>query len=136
MTLKGALKERSPSRKSGEHTHRNLKERQVSVASRNRAVGIFRALGDASRLRLLELLAQSECCVTELVDALGEKFSTTSQRLRILRAAGLIRRRRDRTHIFYALADRHVADLVHNALEHADELEAKPAREEDAPKGG
>ena len=106
------------------------------MASRDRAVGIFRALGDASRLRLLELLARSECCVTELVDALGEKFSTTSQRLRILRAAGLIRRRRERTHIFYALADRHVADLIHNALAHADELEAKPASEEDIAQGG
>jgi len=130
------MKERTPSCKHGEHPQRDLSVREVSVASRDRAVGIFRALGDASRLRLLELLARSECCVTELVDALGEKFSTTSQRLRILRAAGLIRRRRERTHIFYALADRHVADLIHNALAHADELETKPAREEDAPKGG
>jgi ArsR family transcriptional regulator len=80
-------------------------------------------MGDGPRLHLLELLAQREYCVTELVEELGEKFPTVSQRLRILRAEGLISRRRQGTHLFYALADRHVADLIHNALAHADELE-------------
>ena len=88
-----------------------------------RASRIFRALGDAPRLRLLELLMDGERCVTELVDILGEKFSTVSQRLRLLRTEGLVLRRRAGTHLFYTLADRHVADLVRNALAHAAELE-------------
>jgi ArsR family transcriptional regulator len=74
-------------------------------------------------LRLLELLSGGECCVTEIVQALGEKFSTVSQRLRLLRSDGLVRRRRAGTHIFYALADQHVLDLIQNALAHADELD-------------
>lgn len=94
---------------------------------------MFRALGDVQRLRLLELLRQREWCVTELVEALGEKFSTVSQRLRLLRTEGLVVRRREGTHLFYALADRHIADLIDNALAHADELSA-PARP--AQKGG
>jgi ArsR family transcriptional regulator len=72
---------------------------------------------------LLELLAGGECCVTEIVQTLGEKFSTVSQRLRLLRSDGLVRRRREGTHIFYALADQHVLDLIQNALAHADELD-------------
>src|SRR5437762_4735885 len=92
-----------------------------------RAAALFRALGDAPRLHLLFLLAQREWCVTELVGALREKFSTVSQRLRILRTEGLVRRRRAGTHLFYALADRHVADLIENALAHAHELEVGPA---------
>ncbi len=87
-----------------------------------RASRIFRALGDGPRLRLLHLLADGECCVTEIVQTLGEKFSTVSQRLRLLRGDGLVRRRRDGQHIFYALADQHVLDLLHNALAHAAEL--------------
>jgi ArsR family transcriptional regulator len=59
--------------------------------------------------------------VTELVDAVGEKFSTVSQRLRVLRGERLVARRRKGTHIFYALADRHVVDLLENALAHAAE---------------
>jgi ArsR family transcriptional regulator len=80
-------------------------------------------MGDAPRLRLLELLAQGEWCVTEIVAAVNEKFSTVSQRLRLLRSEGLVARRREGTHIFYQLADRHVADLIYNAMAHAQELQ-------------
>lgn len=85
-------------------------------------------MSDASRLRLLELLKNRELCVTEIVAQSNEKFSTVSQRLRILRDEGLIARRRDGNHIYYALADRHVADLILNALAHANELIAAPAQ--------
>jgi ArsR family transcriptional regulator len=94
-----------------------------------RAAHLFRALGDAARLQILRLLAEKELCVTEIVAAGGDKFSTVSQRLRILRTEGLIVRRREGTHIYYALADRHVADLIHNALAHAAELEAGSAKD-------
>ncbi len=84
-------------------------------------------MSDASRLRILDLLKQRELCVTEIVAALHEKFTTVSQRLRLLRTEGLILRRRSGNHIFYALADRHVVDLILNALAHATELNAAPA---------
>ena len=93
----------------------------------DRAAALFRALGDPARLRLLVLLEQGERCVSELVDVLREKFPTVSQRLRLLRTEGLVVRRRDGNHLHYALADRHVADLVITALEHAAELVAGPA---------
>jgi DNA-binding transcriptional ArsR family regulator len=84
-------------------------------------------MGDGPRLRLLEMLSQREWCVSEIVQTMGEKFSTVSQRLRLLRLEGLIVRRREGTHLYYALADRHVADLIHNALAHAAELEGDGA---------
>jgi ArsR family transcriptional regulator len=103
----------------------------LPLASLERAARLFRAMGDAPRLRILELLKQRERCVSEIVAAAGEKFSTVSQRLRILRQEGLIARRRDGNHLYYALADRHVADLILNALAHAKELDAAPATEGD-----
>jgi DNA-binding transcriptional ArsR family regulator len=84
-------------------------------------------MGDGPRLRLLDLLQGGERCVTEIVAAVNEKFSTVSQRLRVLRGEGLIARRREGNHIYYSLADRHVADLITNALAHARELNAAPA---------
>jgi DNA-binding transcriptional ArsR family regulator len=93
-----------------------------------RAAQVLRAMADAARLRILDLLKQRELCVTEIVAAVGEKFTTVSQRLRLLRGEGLIRRRREGNHIYYALADRHVVDLILNALAHATELDAVPAR--------
>ncbi|MBX9627527.1 MAG: metalloregulator ArsR/SmtB family transcription factor [Gemmataceae bacterium] len=89
----------------------------------DRAARLFRALGDAPRLRLLHLLLAGEACVTELVEASGEKFPTVSQRLRILRTEGLVTRRRDKSHVYYGLADAHVRSLVADALAHAGELE-------------
>jgi ArsR family transcriptional regulator, lead/cadmium/zinc/bismuth-responsive transcriptional repressor len=84
-------------------------------------------MSDAPRLRILDLLKNRELCVTEIVAAVGEKFSTVSQRIRILRQEGLIVRRRDGNHLYYALSDRHVADLILNALAHTNELIAAPA---------
>ena len=93
-------------------------------AALDRAARLFRAMGDAPRLRVLEFLSHGECCVTELVTATGEKFPTVSQRLRVLRTEGLVARRRDGLHMYYSLADRHVVGLMANALDHAGELNA------------
>ncbi|WP_439632005.1 ArsR/SmtB family transcription factor [Gemmata sp.] len=96
-------------------------------ASLERAAQLFRAMADAPRLRVLDLLKAGEMCVTEIAAAVDDKISTVSQRLRVLRTEGLVARRRDGNHLYYALADRHVADLIHNALAHARELDAAPA---------
>ena len=91
-----------------------------SVAER--AAAIFRAMGDPARLRLLERLAVGgERCVSEIAEASGTGMSTVSQRLRLLRAERLVARRREGKHIYYALADEHVGELIRAAIEHAAE---------------
>ena len=95
---------------------------RAAPAALDRAAQLFRAMGDAPRLRLLDLLKDRELCVTEIVAAVGDKFSTVSQRLVLLHREGLLTRRRDGNHLHYSLADRHVADLISNALDHATEL--------------
>ena len=112
----------------GEHHADAATRRAVpDPAALDRAARLFRAMGDAPRLRILHQLAGGEACVGEIVAASGEKFSTVSQRLRVLRSEGLVARRRNGSHVFYALADRHVTDLVSNALAHAGELEDGPS---------
>jgi ArsR family transcriptional regulator, lead/cadmium/zinc/bismuth-responsive transcriptional repressor len=86
-----------------------------------RAAAIFRAMGDVNRLRLLSLLAKSEMCVTELTVALNDNLPAISQRLKLLRAERLVSPRRKGKHIFYSLADNHIAELVANGLAHGDE---------------
>jgi ArsR family transcriptional regulator, lead/cadmium/zinc/bismuth-responsive transcriptional repressor len=113
----------------GEHTPRPRPA--TDPVHVERAARLFRALGDAPRLRLLHHLAGGECCVTEIVAAMGEKFPTVSQRLRILRTEGLVKRRRVKSHVYYALADRHVARLVRDALAHADELSGSHSHDEE-----
>jgi ArsR family transcriptional regulator len=105
----------------GGHGHPRPALPVVADMAYRRAAGFFRAAGDEERLRLLALLAAGEWCVTDLADVADAGMSTVSQRLRVLRSEGLVARRRDGKHIFYCLADDHVAGLIANALAHAGE---------------
>jgi len=91
----------------------------IDTAACERAAAIFRALGDPQRLRILVMLEDSERCVSELCHALQDNMPAISQRLRLLKAERIVRSRRDGKHIYYALADNHIARLVTNGLLHA-----------------
>lgn len=98
---------------------------EVDPEALDRAAGIFRALGEPGRLRVLALLSQKSMCVTELAETLGESVSTVSQRLKLLRSERLAQSRRDGKHIYYALADQHIVELVINGFDHAIELNVR-----------
>lgn len=76
---------------------------------------VGKAFASARRLEIIELLAQSEHSVDEIVRATSQGLSTVSAHLQILRAANLVRVRRQGTRQIYRLTDRDVADL-HAAL--------------------
>lgn len=115
-----------------EHARRIARRKVVSEESFARAASLFRTVGDVSRLKLLDRLSDGEWCVTELAEAAGVGLSTVSQQLRILRAEHIVERRRTGKHIYYSLADRHVIDLVTNALEHAAEEQGDRGSDEEA----
>jgi len=73
------------------------------TSDRARAVAAlrFRALGDETRLLLLELLAAGERTVADLMEATALGQSLVSHHLRTLRGAGLVTTRRDGRWIFY-----------------------------------
>lgn len=82
---------------------------------------MFRALGDPARLRLLARLARGEVCVSDLAELEDDNLTTVSARLKTLYAVRLVKRRREAKHIYYALSDDHVLQLVESAIEHAAE---------------
>jgi DNA-binding transcriptional ArsR family regulator len=112
-----------------EHDVRTRTEPRVSDEAYERAASFFRAAGDVARLKLLTRLAAGELCVTELAQAARVALPTVSQQLRLLRAEGLVKRRRVAKHVYYALADAHIRDLLQAALDHA--AEEPPAIDED-----
>ena len=65
---------------------------------------IFKALADATRLRILGLLLTGEVCVCHIHDALRIPQSKTSRHLAYLRRAGLVSARRAGTWMHYRLA--------------------------------
>jgi ArsR family transcriptional regulator, lead/cadmium/zinc/bismuth-responsive transcriptional repressor len=79
---------------------------------------VFAALGDPTRLRIVAALAHAELCVCDLAATVGQTDSAVSHQLRLLRALGLVRSRREGRLVYYALDDDHVAALFGEALDH------------------
>ncbi|MFL5605890.1 MAG: ArsR/SmtB family transcription factor [Gemmatimonadaceae bacterium] len=65
----------------------------------------FRALGDETRLHLLELLTTGEKSVAELMALTELGQSLVSHHLRTLREAGLVADRREGRWVYYSIAD-------------------------------
>ena len=65
----------------------------------------FRALGDETRLRIIEQLASGERSVSDLMARLDLGQSLMSHHLRILRESGLLTDRRDGRWIHYSIAE-------------------------------
>lgn len=67
---------------------------------------VLRALGDETRLRILESLLVQEKCVNDLVRETRKTQPHVSHHLRILRDAGLVEGLRDGKRICYRVAPR------------------------------
>jgi ArsR family transcriptional regulator len=69
------------------------------------AAGMFRALADPSRVRIVNMLATAGegVCVCDLTPALGLSQPTVSHHLRRLAEAGLLHREQRGTWAFYSL---------------------------------
>jgi DNA-binding transcriptional ArsR family regulator len=71
----------------------------------------FRVLGDPNRIRLLDLLRESDATVTELHEALGASQQNVSKHLGVLLGAGIVTRTKEGTSARYAIADDGVFEL-------------------------
>jgi ArsR family transcriptional regulator len=69
---------------------------------------VFKALADATRLRILKLLEVREMCVCELMIALELTQPTTSHHLGILETVGLIKGRKEGKWVFYSIANQNL----------------------------
>ena len=81
----------------------------------------FKALGDVTRVRILDALARSERCVCDLARLVGLTESAVSHQLRLLRGMRLVRPRRAGRLVFYSLDDHHIVRLLEQGLEHVEE---------------
>ena len=65
---------------------------------------IFKALSDPTRLRILALLAQRECCVCELERALQLSQPNISRQLNLLKTSGLLQSRKQAQWAYYQIS--------------------------------
>jgi ArsR family transcriptional regulator, zinc-responsive transcriptional repressor len=86
------------------------------------AVGeLLKALAAPVRIAIVLRLRQGECCVHELVAALGVTQPLVSQHLRVLKSAGVVRGDRHGREVVYRLMDDHLAHIVADAVAHVEE---------------
>jgi DNA-binding transcriptional ArsR family regulator len=85
---------------------------------------LFRALGDPTRVRLVDLLAERcrACSVSELAGCLDVDLSVVSRHLALLRAAGVVRATKTGRNVLYEIQYYALAETLHgiaDALERA-----------------
>ncbi len=81
----------------------------------------FSALGDPTRVRILDALSHGELCVCDLAAVLKLSQSAVSHQLRLLRGLRLVRPRRDGRVVFYSLDDQHIMAIFRQTLQHVEE---------------
>ena len=77
-----------------------------------RTAEVLQAMAQATRLKILSLLAGGERCVCDLQAALSEPQPTVSRHLMILRRSGLVQAQRSRNRVIYALSNPRITDLL------------------------
>lgn len=71
----------------------------------NEVLKIFKALSDATRLRIVKLLEHGDLCVCDIVAALAMVQPKVSFHLGVLKGAGLLKDRKQGRWIHYAIDD-------------------------------
>jgi len=87
----------------------------------------FSALGDPTRVRILDALSHGELCVCDLAAVLRLSQSAVSHQLRLLRGLRLVRPRREGRVVFYDLDDQHIIAIFKQTLQHVEE--SSPSRQ-------
>ena len=72
----------------------------------------FRAFADPTRLQILELVADQERSVGELVELTGQAQPKISNHLACLRWCGFVSTRREHRRMYYSVSDARVTELI------------------------
>lgn len=87
----------------------------------------YKVMADSTRLKLLTALESGELCVSDLSLLAGMSLSAVSHQLKALRAAKLVKSRKDGKTVYYSLDDEHIHSIIKVALTHLLEEHDEPA---------
>lgn len=83
----------------------------ITTTDVRRAVELFHALSDETRLRILDMLRDGERCVCDLQDELDAAQSRLSFHLRVLKEAGLVSDRKEGRWSYYSIIPAALAEV-------------------------
>jgi ArsR family transcriptional regulator len=73
---------------------------------------ILKALGQPTRLQIIDLLKEGERCVCEIFPAINHEQANVSKHLSILKQAGILESRKDGLRIIYRIKNQEVLELL------------------------
>lgn len=114
LVYQSEVKEEMKDEESVVESAQQLDEETLFVVSQT-----FKALGDPTRIRILNLLCTEERSVNAIAETLGLSQSTVSHQLRFLKNLRLVKFRREGTTLYYSEDDDHIMNLLKQAIEHA-----------------
>lgn len=93
----------------------------MKLHSKDLLVGLsefFKIFGDATRLRILDVLLNGEKCVNEISETLNVSQSAISHQLKNLRTSNLVKTKKLGKVVKYSIADNHIKIILEYGLEH------------------
>ena len=77
---------------------------------------VFKALGEPTRLRILDVLSCGELCACKILEVLSISQPTLSHHMKVLLECGLVSSRKDATWIYYTINQPKV-DEIHQLID-------------------
>ncbi|WP_291572266.1 ArsR/SmtB family transcription factor [Clostridium sp. UBA4548] len=82
---------------------------------------LFKAIADPTRIKIINILINTEACVCDIAALLNMTQSAISHQLRVLKSARLVKYRKEGKVVYYSLDDYHVNDIFDKGLNHVRE---------------
>lgn len=82
---------------------------------------LFKAIADPTRIKIINILINTEACVCDIASLLNMTQSAISHQLRVLKSARLVKYRKEGKVVYYSLDDYHVNDIFEKGLNHVRE---------------
>ncbi|MBL4936021.1 winged helix-turn-helix transcriptional regulator [Clostridium sp. YIM B02515] len=81
---------------------------------------LFKVFGDYTRIKIIYALLKKELCVCDIAEVLNMSQSSISHQLRVLKAARLVKFRKEGKVVYYSLDDEHVGSIFNAGLSHVE----------------
>ncbi|MFW6121583.1 MAG: ArsR/SmtB family transcription factor [Petrotogales bacterium] len=75
-------------------------------------VDVFKALGNSTRLRILDSIKNKPRCICEIIPIVESSQPNVSHHIKILKNAGLISESKDKTNVLIESSNKKIFDII------------------------
>lgn len=87
-----------------------------------KSVNIFKALGDNTRLKIVESIFDNGKSVTTIANELSMTQSAISHQLKVLKSNNIVKSERKGKEVYYILSDQHIKVMIEQVFNHTSHM--------------